>query len=272
MGRNSAFDHGGNVAIAVVAAAVGWKFGQSAVFLLAPLFALLATGAILTIPARAIDHTRARGGEAAGGHAGKSGWRILMKSRPLTVFAAAALLFHLANAPLLPLVGQKLAIANPAYATAMMSACIVAAQLIMLPIAIFVGRTADRLGRKPILLAGFAILPIRAVLYTLSDDTAWLIAVQLLDGVGAGIYGALTPLIVADLMQGTGRYNLAQGVVATLQGIGASVSGLAIGLVVDHFGYSPGFLCAGAAAAAAFALVFLAMPETAPSQGEAEAG
>ena len=95
----------------------------------------------------------------------------------------------------------------------MMSACIIAAQLIMLPVALAVGANADRLGRKPILLIGFAVLPIRALLYTVSNDAWWLIGVQLLDGVGAGIFGAITPLLVADLTKGTGRYNLAQGAV-----------------------------------------------------------
>ena len=84
-----------------------------------------------------------------------------------------------------------------------------------------VGGKADIWGRKPLFLAGFAILPLRAVLYTLSDDSAWLIGVQLLDGVGAGIFGALAPLVVADIMRGTGRYNLALGAIATAQGIGA---------------------------------------------------
>jgi MFS family permease len=130
------------------------------------------------------------------------------------------MLFHFANAPLLPLVGQKLALAHPDLATAMMSSCIIAAQMIMLPIALWVGRTADTWGRKPILLIGFGILPIRAVLYTFSDNTAWLIGVQLLDGIGAGIFGAITPLVLADLMRGTGRYNIAQGAVATMQGNG----------------------------------------------------
>jgi MFS family permease len=165
---------------------------------------------------------------------------------------------------LLPFVGQKLALAEPALATAMMSFCIVAAQLVMLPIALVAGGRADQWGRKPILLLGFAILPVRAVLYTLSDASAWLIAVQLLDGVGAGIFGVLTPLVVADLMRGTGRYNLALGAVATVQGIGASASGLSIGLVVDRFGYGVGFLTAGGVAAVALLVLLAAMPETAP--------
>jgi MFS family permease len=76
----------------------------------------------------------------------------------------------------------------------------------MLPIAVFVGRNADRLGRRPIFLVAFAVPPIRAALYTLSDNAFWLLSVQLLDGVGAGICEALTPLLIADVMRGTGRY------------------------------------------------------------------
>jgi len=266
LGRNSAFDHAGNVAVATAAGAVGWALSQRAVFLLVPLFAALAAIATLSIPDAAIDHERARGADSRDGTetaAPTSLWRLLTSCRPLLVFGCCALLFHLANAPLLPLVGQKLAVAHKDLATAMMSACIIAAQLIMLPIAIAVGRNADRLGRKPILLIGFAVLPIRALLYTLSDQSWWLIAVQLLDGVGAGIFGAITPLVVADLMRGTGRFNVAQGAVATLQGIGASSSGLIAGVIVDQAGYTVAFLAAAAVAAVALAALAVFMPETA---------
>ena len=114
-----------------------------------------------------------------------------------------------------------------------------------------------------LLLIGFGILPVRAVLYTLSDSSAWLIGVQLLDGVGAGIFGAITPLVLADLMRGTGRYNIAQGVVATVQGIGASSSGLVAGLIVDNFGYTAAFFEAAVVAATALAVLVILMPETA---------
>jgi MFS family permease len=196
-----------------------------------PFFSVLAALAVLSIPAQAIDHERARGldQKSAPGAESPSNWMVLLECRPLLIFAGCAMLFHFANAPLLPLVGQKLAFQHPTLPTAMMSSCIIAAQMIMLPIALLVGDKADTWGRKPLFLVGFAILPIRAFLYTLSDDSAWLIAVQLMDGVGAGIYGALTPLVLADLMRGTGRYNVAQGAVATGQGIGASVSGLTAG-------------------------------------------
>jgi MFS family permease len=264
MGRNSAFDHGGNVAIAAAAGVVGWLVSQRAVFLLVPVFAVLATLATLSIPAGAIDHRRARGGDREGGSDddASAGIGVLLTCRPLLIFAGCALLFHFANAPLLPLVGQKLAASHKDLATAMMSACIIAAQLIMLPIALLVGRYADRIGRKPILLIGFAVLPIRAVLYTVSNDAAWLIGVQLLDGVGAGIFGAITPLLVADLTRGTGRYNVAQGAVATMQGIGASISSLAAGELVDHFGYAAAFFSSAAAASVAFLMLLFFMPET----------
>jgi MFS family permease len=277
MGRNSAFDHAGNVTIALLAGAVGYAFSQRAVFLLVPVFAVLTMIAVLSIPAKAIDYNRARDLEvepleaepgAAESPTGVAGYGILFKSRPLVVFGLCVMLFHFANAPLLPLVGQKLAAAYPKEATAMMSICIIAAQAVMLPIALLVGYKADTWGRKPLFLAGFAILPIRAVLYTLSDNSFWLIGVQVLDGVGAGIFGALAPLVIADIMRGTGRYNLALGAIATVQGIGASLSGLAAGEIVDHFGYSAAFLTLGAAALAAAIVFFIQMPETAKLETE----
>jgi MFS family permease len=267
MGRNSAFDHAGNTAIAVAAGAIGYAFSQRAVFLLVPVFAVLAGIAVLSIPAKAINFDRARDldrePDAAVAATGAAGYRILFESRPLVIFGLCVMLFHFANAPLLPLVGQKLAAAYPQEATAMMSSCIVAAQLVMLPIALLVGHTADSWGRKPLFLAGFAILPVRAALYILSDNSFWLIGVQLLDGVGAGVFGALTPLVIADIMRGTGRYNLAQGAIATVQGIGASLSGLATGVIVDHFGYSAAFLTASAVAVVALVVFALGMSETA---------
>jgi len=173
-----------------------------------------------------------------------------------------ALLFQLANASMLPLIGQKLAAAHPDWASPLTSACIIAAQTVMIPVGMLVGMTADRWGRKPLLLGAFAVLPIRAFLYTVSDNTIWLLSVQLLDGVGWGLLSAVLPLLVADITRGTGRYNMALGAVITMQGIGGSVSGLASGLIVDHFGYSTAFLSLGAVAALAFALFLLFMPET----------
>ncbi len=268
MGRNSAFDHAGNVFVAMAAGAIGYLFGQRAVFLLGPVFAGLAVIAVFRIPADAIDHERARGGGAEGGEPGA--WRAIVGCRPLLLYAGCAMLFHFANAPLLPLVGQKLAEANREWATAMMSSCIVAAQLVMLPVALLSARYAERWGRRPVLLIGFAILPIRAGLYGLSNDPVWLIGVQLLDGIGAGVFGVLTPLVAADLMRGRGHYNVALGVIATAQGIGAALSGLAAGVTVDHFGYEPAFLALGAVAGLALIALAVLFPETGSAQRSAQ--
>ena len=262
LGRNAALDHAGNVCIALAAAAVGSLWSQASVFLLAPLCAAFAAAAVLTIPASAIDHQRARG--SATGHKtdSKAGLTQLLSNRSLTTFALCVALFHFANAAMLPLVGQKLALAHPGVESALLSSCIIIAQLIMLPMAMLTGARAQAWGRKPLFLSAFAILPLRGVLYTLSDDAYWLLGIQLLDGVGAGILSVLTPLILADIMEGTGRYNLVQGAVATAQGIGAVISNALAGLVVVHAGYSTAFLALATVAAIGGVIFWLVMPET----------
>lgn len=218
----------------------------------------------LCIPGAAIDDDAARGlGHATGTTAPPPpGFRLLLGSRPLLIFALCCAMFHLANAAMLPLAGQKLPLIDPGLATSLMSVCIVAAQLVMVPMAMLVGARADRWGRKPLFLAAIAILPLRGVLYTLSNDPYWLVAVQLLDGVGAGLFGALFPLVVADLTRGAGQFNLTQGAITTAQGVGASASTALAGLIVVDAGYSAAFLALAAVAAVAQLLFWSAMPET----------
>jgi MFS family permease len=275
IGRNESFNHAGNAFAAAVAGVSAYMWGPTVVFYLLAAMAVASLVSVLAIPAQAIDHDLARGLDEPPDqsrdttHRQPSGFQILLTCRPLLIFAISALLFHLANAAMLPLVGQKLALQDKNVGTSLMSACIVAAQLVMVPMALLVGARADHWGRKPLFLAAFLILPVRGVLYTLSDNAYWLVGVQLLDGVGAGIYGALFPIIVADLMRGTGRFNLAQGAVITAQGIGAALSTAVAGLVTAHFGYSAAFLTLAGCAAAGLILFQFAMPETAPAQHRA---
>jgi predicted MFS family arabinose efflux permease len=268
IGRNETFNHAGNAAAAAIAGAAAYALGPSAVFYLMALMSLGSMASVLAIPERAIDHDQARGlkDPAAGQDepAGEqpSGLRILLSCRPLLIFALCVALFHLSNAAMLPLVGQKLALQDKNIGTSLMSACIVAAQIVMVPIAMLTGRKADRWGHKRFFLAALAILPLRAVLYTLSDAKAWLVAVQLLDGIGAGIFGAIMPVIVADLMRNTGRFNFAQGAVITMQSIGAALSTALAGFVVVHAGYSAAFLTLGVIAAIGLAVCWLLLPDT----------
>ncbi|CCE12146.1 Major Facilitator Superfamily (MFS) transporter [Bradyrhizobium sp. STM 3843] len=268
IGRNESFNHAGNAVAALIAGAAAYALGPTAVFYLMAVMAAGSLASLLLIPERAIDHDLARGLQArqqgADDETGKqpSGLSVLLTCRPLLIFAICVALFHLANAAMLPLVGQKLALQDKNLGTSLMSACIAAAQVVMVPMAMLVGRKADGWGHKRFFLAALAILPLRAVLYTLSDNKAWLVGVQLLDGIGAGIFGAIMPVIVADLMRNTGRFNVAQGAVITAQSIGAALSTALAGLVVVKAGYSAAFLALGAIAAVGLAVCWLWLPET----------
>ncbi|MEN4936913.1 MFS transporter [Stenotrophomonas sp. TWI1151] len=269
MGRNETFNHAGNAVAAVLAGGLAYIGGPVVVFYLMAALTLASVAAVLMVPAKAIDHEQARGSPAAPERQpGPSSFGMLLRDRTLLMLAACCALFHLANAAMLPLVGQKLSHTNPALATTLTAACIVAAQLVMVPAAMLVGTRADVWGRKPLLLAGFLILPIRGVLYPLSDAPAWLLGVQLLDGIGAGIFGALLPVMVSDLTQGTGRFNVTLGAVSTVFGLGAALSPGLAGVIVQFAGYDVAFLTLAAIAALAFVLA-MAMPETRPHTGRA---
>jgi MFS family permease len=263
LGRNAACDRAGNIFIGALAGLVGWALGQRAVFHLVPLFAVLTSLTVLAIPAGAIDHERARGlDEDSLGGGRPAGWHVLFERRPLLVLALGVALFHFANAPMLPLLTQKLALAHAGAETVLVAACVVTAQLVSVPTALLVGTRADTWGRKPILLAAFAALPLRGVLYTVSDEAVFLIAVQALDGIALGILDALMALVLADIMRGTGRYNVARGVVGTVQGIGGSLSNVVAGLIVVRAGYTAAFLTLAVVALSAFLVMLAAMPET----------
>src|ERR1039458_3760027 len=124
------------------------------------------------------------------------------------------------------------------------------------------GRKAGSWGRKPLLLVAFGALLVRAVLYTLTVNTRALVAIQILDGVAAAIFGVVSVLVIADLTKGTGRFNLTLGAIGTAVGIGASLSQVIAGSIVHHFGSNTGFLFLAAVASAAFGILFFFMPET----------
>ena len=267
IGRNEGFNHAGNAVSAAIAGGTAYFFGPIVVFWLMAILAACSIGAMLMVPADAIDDDLARGldeseGQAKGGEE-PSGFSALLKNKYLVIFAVLAALFHLSNAAMLTSVGQLLTkLSGKDNATSLIAVCIVAAQLVMVPVAVFVGAKADAIGRKPIFLAAFGVLAVRGVLYTFSDNPFYLVGVQLLDGIGAGIYGALFPLVVADLTRGTGRFNVSQGAVATAQGLGASLSATLAGVIIVSAGYSAAFLSLAAIAALGFALYLFVMPET----------
>jgi MFS family permease len=193
--------------------------------------------------------------------------RSLWNNRGLLTFAGGVFLFQMANASMLPLAGETLAYSGDTFSSLIVSALIMVPQVIVAIAAPWAGRRADTWGRRPLLLIGFAALPIRALLFAWTTNPAILIAVQVLDGVSGTMLGVLTALIVADVTKGTGRFNLAQGVVGTMSGVGASLSTALSGLLAGGLGRAAGFLGIAGIALAAVLLEWLLMPETNPSRG-----
>ena len=265
VGRNEAFNHAGNAVSAALAGVLAWSFGPVVVFWLMGTLTVASIVVAGRIDNRAIDNAVARGLDCQpdDGCEEPSGWRTLVENRPLMIFAAAAFTFHLANAAMLTSVSQLLGrTVGKDQATSLTAACIVAAQLVMVPVAMLVGRNTERWGTKPIFLVAFGFLAARGALYTVSNDPWWLVGVQSLDGVGAGIFGALFPVIVADLTKGSGRFNVSQGVVSSVFGLGAALSATLAGSIIVWAGYGASFLTLAGIAAAGFVLYLTAMPET----------
>src|SRR5262249_13083160 len=146
----------------------------------------------------------------------------LLRNRPLVVFALCVLMFHLANAAMLPLMGGVMATRASEWATISIAACMIVPQLVVAISSPWVGRRSVVWGRRPLLIAAFAALALRGLLFAVVTNPHLVIAVQLLDGVSAAVLGVMFPLVVADVTRGSGRFNLALGLVGSAMGIGAS--------------------------------------------------
>jgi MFS family permease len=228
--------------------------------------------AIRAIKSNDIDYDLARGGakEVDGNEefAPVSVMKTLLGDRTLLVFLACAFLFHFANAAMLPQLGEMLSHGSRTSAAPFMSGCIIVTQVVIMCFAPAIGRFANVHGRKPLLLVGFGVLPIRALLYTVTHKTGSLIAIQLLDGVANAIFGVVSILVVADRTRATGRFNLVQGSLAAAVGLGAALSTTFGGKLIQHFSYRISFLALGAIAVLAFALLWTAVPETLTNANE----
>ncbi len=250
-GHNQAYNHAGNVAGAALSGYLGMKFGMPAIFILAAVFGVLSIVSVLMIPAKAIDDKAARGlKEKAGGSDKASGLKVLFQCKPLLILAAALACFHLGNGAMLPLYGLAAATKNQGNPAMFVAMTIVIAQLIMVAASLFAMRMADKRGYWLVLLISFMALPVRAIIAAHTINHTGLYPVQILDGIGAGLQSVAVPGLVAHILNGTGRVNIGQGAVMTVQGLGASLSPAIGGWMAQGIGYSTTFLLLGS-----FALV-----------------
>lgn len=270
LGRNARFSALGSGIAAAVLGACGTYVSNRAVFwltcmlMMPALFALtrIRRAEIVASSPSAAAHPRAKG-------ATRDELIALFLDRRLLVFAAAATLFFFANAAMLPLAGSEATRTSGRFANLVIAACIVLPQLIAASISPWVGRAADRWGRRPMLLLGFAALPLRGFLLSLSADPMLLVVVQTLDGLSAAVFGVMLPLVAGDITAGTGRFNLCVGVLGLAISGGATLSTLAGGALADNYGSSVAFIALACAGLLATLTILFAMPETRPS---AEAG
>jgi MFS family permease len=270
LGRNQRFASIGGVVAAGLMGLVAYFLSFRAIFFVAAALVLPLLVALARIRPADIHFGRA---SCVPDHHGQSRpprvrLRSLWKNRGLLIFAGCIFLFQMANASMLPLAGEALAYSKQALSSLIVSALIVVPQAVVAIMAPWTGRRANTWGRRPLLLIGFAALPVRALIFAWTTDPIILIVAQLLDGLSATMLGVLTALIVADLTAGSGRFNLTQGFVGTISGIGASLSTTLSGLLAGSLGRAAGFLGIAAVAVAAALLLWLLMPETKPSNAD----
>jgi MFS family permease len=254
-GHNQAFNHAGNMVGAGLSGLLGWKFGMPAVFWLAALFGVLSIISVLMIPRDAIDDKVARGMKEGGDDAGKpSGFKVLAECKPLLILAAALACFHLGNGAMLPLYGMAVVAAKQGDPAGFVAITIVVAQGVMIIASLVAMRMIASKGAWMVMLISFIALPVRGVLAAHLIDAWGVYPVQMLDGVGAGLQSVAVPALVARILNGTGRVNVGQGAVMTVQGLGASLSPAIGGWIAQGIGYSATFMILGAFALGSIAI------------------
>jgi MFS family permease len=263
MGMNQGWNHAGNIAAALSAMLLVSCFSLSSVFYAVTAVSVLAAAAVFLIRSDELDERRASGVTKNGdGRLRPIGLLELLRDRRVVVLFAATALFHLANAPVMPLVA--LYVKHVQGNDRQVAAVVLVAQAVMIPVALLTGWLCDRWGRKPVFAVGFVVLPLRIFLYSLTTDPGVLVALQALDGIGAGVYGVAVVAMCADLTRGKGRFNALSGLIATALSFGGVIGPLGSGYLVQHLGFNMAFhVFAGLAAVAASVFVFF-MPETRP--------
>jgi MFS family permease len=271
LGRNARFLAIGNAFAAGLMGIFGYYVSDRAVFLLTAALGLPALAALRMIGYADLTHPKIPAtAPTAQKEDARWSWRFL-KDRRLLVYSACASLFQLGNAAMLPIAAGLVTKRAGSEAQLIIAACIVAPQIVAAVISPWAGRVAESWGRRPVLLLGFGVLPIRGMLFAGIADPYLMILVQLLDGLSAAVLGVLSPLIVADIARESGHYTTSLGIVGLAIGSGATLSTTVAGLVADNFGGAATFLSLAAFGLCATLLVAALMPETRPSTKRAGA-
>jgi len=274
LGRNQRFQSGGSLIAAALMGTIGYFFSNRVIFFTSTLLAIPALVALKHIRSTDIHFGQSVG--APDHHEAATPPRLrrlaIFTDRSLLIFASILFLFQMANGSVLPLISEALAQTAGGKSSLILSALIVVPQILVVVVAPWIGRQAKSWGRRPLLLIGTGALPARAFLLALIGSPVVVTLGQILDGVTAAVLGVVQPLVIADLTRGSGRFNLAQGFVAAMSGIGASLSTFVSGLIHEVVGPQAAVLGAGCVALIAFLVCLALMPETKPAQTSTDAG
>lgn len=263
LGRNARYASLGNGCAAALMGACGYLLSSRSVFLVTFILAIPTLLSLARIREKEIDVAQCHGAVVREvPDVADTSVIHLLGQRPLLIFAGSVLLFQLANAAMLPLMAGVVTTRSSQWAPVLIAACIIVPQAIVALASPSVGRKAQAWGRRPLLLLAFAALAIRGLLFAVVKDPYVLVMVQVFDGITAAVLSVMVPLIVADVAFGSGHFNLAQGVVGTATGIGASLSTVLAGYVSDKFGSGMAFTGLAGIAALGLAMIWLFMPET----------
>ena len=265
-GRNFRFAAAGNVLTALAMGALGTWATDHAIFLGIAALCFPAMLAIAAIDPGEIDYARARNAGTRDNKVTLARVVDLRKNWKLILFGGCLMMFHLANASLLPLVAQTLGRGNAADGPMVMAGLLAVPQIVVALLAPWAGYWSELWGRKPLLLAAFAVETVRALLFVLTSDPSLMMAVQVLDGLTGAVINVVMILIITDLTAGSGRFNLSQGLLGTMTGVAAAVSTGVFGFVVQHAGATIGFLAMAATTASGLAVLALFLPETKPEK------
>ena len=258
IGTNQGWNHAGNIVAALSAMAVVSKLGVNSIFYAVGFSSALAAASVLLIREHDLDERVATGLTRQDQSPVK--WKILLGERTILFAFISIFCFHLANAPILPVVA--LYVKQLGGSDRLMTATVLTAQCVMVPVALFAGKFCDVWGRKPVLAIAFWALPLRILSYSLVKSATAVVWLQTLDGIGAGIYGVAVVALAADLTRGKGRFNTLMGLFATAVAVGGFVGPLITGVLLQHLGFTLTFYSFAGLALVGAIVFTLLVPET----------
>jgi predicted MFS family arabinose efflux permease len=266
IGRNHRFDAAGNALTAGCLGLIGHMVSESAIFFALAALTVPTLMALARVRPQEIAYGRAR--NAAHHTEARDLQRLsdLVRNRNLLVFTGALTLYQFSDASMGPLISEHFGSGKGGFGALVIAGVIIVPQIIVAFAAPWVGHYAEHWGRKPILLFGLALEPIRGILLAISIAFWSLLVVQILDGIIGAILVVMTVVVIADLTVGTGRFNFALGAVGTCTGIAAAISTSVTGIIAGIFGEAVAFLAIAGIAAVAAAVLWLLLPECKPEQ------